>query len=124
MRTSIRNALFHFEPGNVDHNIIRISRLPIVIGALLVGVYLSISGALMQGMTRNYLASPSIMGVRDGAAFLITLCMVIDPGMTSYHMIFYSMVGSALGAGIVFGFGSMIPNGLSPVHLAIFGMRN
>jgi iron complex transport system permease protein len=115
------NALFHFELGNVDHNIIRISRLPRVIGALLVGAYLAISGALMQGMTRNYLASPSIMGVSDGAAFVITLCMVIDPGMTSYHMILYSMVGSALGAGIVFGFGSMIPNGLSPVRLAIIG---
>ncbi|MHB8074121.1 iron chelate uptake ABC transporter family permease subunit [Desulfosporosinus fructosivorans] len=34
------------------------------------------SGALMQGMTRNYLASPAIMGVTDGAAFVITLCMV------------------------------------------------
>jgi len=115
------NALFHFESGNVDHNIIRISRLPRVIGALLVGAYLAISGALMQGMTRNYLASPSIMGVSDGAAFVITLCMVIDPGMSSFHMILYSMVGSALGAGIVFGFGSMITNGLSPVRLAIIG---
>lgn len=115
------NALFHFESGNVDHNIIRISRLPRVIGALLVGAYLAISGALMQGMTRNYLASPSIMGVSDGAAFVITLCMVIDPGMSSFHMILYSMIGSALGAGIVFGFGSMITNGLSPVRLAIIG---
>ncbi|MBU3183537.1 FecCD family ABC transporter permease [Clostridium estertheticum] len=115
------NALFHYDPGNLDHNIIRTSRLPRVIGALLVGAYLAISGALMQGMTRNYLASPSIMGVSDGAAFVITICMVIDPGMTSLHMIFYSMVGSAIGAVIVFGFGSLIPNGLSPVRLAIIG---
>ena len=115
------DALFHFESGNVDHNIIRISRLPRVIGALLVGAYLAISGALMQGMTRNYLASPSIMGVSDGAAFVITLCMVFDPGMSTFHMILYSMIGSALGAGFVFGFGSFIPNGLSPVRLAIIG---
>ena len=115
------DALFHFEPGNVDHSIIRISRLPRVIGALLVGAYLAISGALMQGLTRNYLASPSIMGVSDGAAFVITLCMVINPGMSSFLMIFYSMIGSALGACIVFGFGSFIPNGLSPVRLAIIG---
>lgn len=115
------NALFNYDPGNLDHNIIRTSRLPRVIGALLVGAYLAISGALMQGMTRNYLASPSIMGVSDGAAFVITICMVIDPGMTSLHMIFYSMVGSAIGAGIVFGFGSLIPNGLSPIRLAIIG---
>ncbi|MBU3177886.1 iron ABC transporter permease [Clostridium estertheticum] len=115
------NALFNYDPGNLDHNIIRSSRLPRVMVALLVGAYLAISGALMQGMTRNYLASPSIMGVSDGAAFVITICMVIDPGMTSLHMIFYSMVGSAIGAGIVFGFGSLIPNGLSPVRLAIIG---
>ena len=118
---TVWNALFHFESGNVDHNIIRTSRLPRVIGALLVGAFLAISGALMQGMTRNYLASPSIMGVTDGAAFVITLCMVFDPGMSSFHMILYSMIGSALGAGIVFGFGSLIPNGLSPVRLAIIG---
>lgn len=36
-------------------------------------------------------------------------------------MIIFSMIGSALGAGIVFGFGSLIRNGLSPVRLAIIG---
>lgn len=75
----------------------------------------------MQGMTRNYLASPSIMGVTDGSAFVITLCMVFAPGMSSFHMILFSMLGSALGAGIVFGFGSLLHNGLSPVRLAIIG---
>ena len=42
----------------------------------------------MQGMTRNYLASPSIMGVTDGSAFIITICMVLAPNMSSVHMIF------------------------------------
>jgi iron complex transport system permease protein len=115
------NALFHYDAGNVDHAIIMTSRLPRAIGALLVGAFLAISGALMQGMTRNYLASPSIMGVADGSAFIITISMIFLPNMTSIEMIFLSMVGSALGAGIVFGFGSMLPNGLSPVRLAIIG---
>ncbi|MCI0766125.1 iron ABC transporter permease [Bacillus sp. TL12] len=115
------NALFHFDSGNVNHNIIITSRLPRVVGALLVGAFLAISGALMQGMTRNYLASPSIMGVTDGSAFVITICMVFLPGMSSINMILCSMLGSALGAGIVFGFGSLLRNGLSPVRLAIIG---
>lgn len=115
------NALFHYDSGNVDHNIIWTSRLPRVIGALIVGAFLAISGALMQGMTRNYLASPSIMGVTDGSAFVITLCMVFAPGMSSFNLILFSMIGSALGAWIVFGFGSLILNGLSPVRLAIIG---
>lgn len=113
------NALFHFDSSDVNHNIIITSRLPRVVAALLVGAFLAISGALMQGMTRNYLASPSIMGVTDGAAFVITLCMIFLPGMSSIGMVVCSMIGSALGAGIVFGFGSLLQNGLSPVRLAI-----
>ncbi|MDR4983642.1 FecCD family ABC transporter permease [Bacillus cereus] len=115
------NALFHFDSSDVNHNIIITSRLPRVVAALLVGAFLAISGALMQGMTRNYLASPSIMGVTDGAAFVITLCMIFLPGMSSIGMVLCSMIGSALGAGIVFGFGSLLQNGLSPVRLAIIG---
>ncbi|MEY9978448.1 iron chelate uptake ABC transporter family permease subunit [Lysinibacillus sp. RC79] len=58
-------ALFHFDSENMEHLIIQTSRLPRVIGALLVSAFMAVSGALMQGMTRNYLASPSIMGVAD-----------------------------------------------------------
>ncbi|TYR81424.1 iron ABC transporter permease [Priestia megaterium] len=118
---TVWNALFYYDSENVDHTIIMTSRLPRVLGALLVGAFLAISGALMQGMTRNYLASPSIMGVTDGSAFIITICMVFMPDLSSIQLILYSMVGSALGAGIVFGFGSLLPNGLSPVRLAIIG---
>ncbi|AZQ46754.1 FecCD family ABC transporter permease [Bacillus sp. GX] len=118
---TVWNALFHFDSSDVNHNIIITSRLPRVVAALLVGAFLAISGALMQGMTRNYLASPSIMGVTDGAAFVITLCMIFLPGMSSIGMVVCSMIGSALGAGIVFGFGSLLQNGLSPVRLAIIG---
>ncbi|MDD1370887.1 iron chelate uptake ABC transporter family permease subunit, partial [Bacillus sp. MHSD17] len=118
---TVWNALFHFDSSVVNHNIIITSRLPRVVAALLVGAFLAISGALMQGMTRNYLASPSIMGVTDGAAFVITLCMIFLPGMSSIGMVVCSMIGSALGAGIVFGFGSLLQNGLSPVRLAIIG---
>lgn len=118
---TVWNALFHFDSSDVNHNIIITSRLPRVVAALLVGAFLAISGALMQGMTRNYLASPSIMGVTDGAAFVITLSMIFLPGMSSIGMVLCSMIGSALGAGIVFGFGSLLQNGLSPVRLAIIG---
>lgn len=118
---TVWNALFYYDSENVDHNIIITSRLPRVLSALLVGAFLAISGALMQGMTRNYLASPSIMGVTDGSAFIITICMIFIPDLSSVQMILYSMAGSLLGAGIVFGFGSLLHNGLSPVRLAIIG---
>lgn len=118
---TIREALFHFDAGNVNHQIIIHSRLPRAVGALLIGAFLAISGALMQGMTRNYLASPSIMGVSDGSAFAITLCMVFMPDSNSMEMILYSFMGSALSIVIVFGLASLLPGGLSPVHMAILG---
>ncbi|QLY78247.1 FecCD family ABC transporter permease [Clostridium intestinale] len=117
----IRDAFLNFDGENVNHQIIMYSRIPRVIGALLIGAFLAISGALMQGMTRNYLASPSIMGVSDGSVFAITICMIFFPDTSSLNMIFYSFIGSAIGAGLVFGLASLTPNGMSPVRLAIIG---
>lgn len=119
--STIWEAFTAYDEGNTDHAIIITSRLPRVLTAMLVGAFLAVSGAIMQGMTRNYLASPSIMGVTDGSAFVITICMIVLPNMASIEMILFSMVGSALGAGIVYGFGSLIPKGLTPVRLAIIG---
>lgn len=119
--STIWQAITQFDANNVDHNIIMSSRLPRVVAALFAGSALAVSGALMQGVTRNYLASPSLMGVNDGSVFVITLAMVFLPGLSNVQMILLSMVGSALGAGLVFGFGSLVKNGLSPVRLAIIG---
>jgi len=114
-------SIFAFDPNSVDHQIIRSSRLPRVIGAMLIGAFLAVSGALMQGMTRNYLASPSIMGVSDGSVFAVTLFMVLMPNASSGLYIVSSLVGSAIGAAVVFGLAWLIPGGMRPVQLAILG---
>ncbi|MCH1627499.1 FecCD family ABC transporter permease [Ferdinandcohnia quinoae] len=118
---TVWEAIAHFNETNIDHQIIRTGRIPRAIAVLLVGAFLAVAGAIMQGITRNYLASPSLMGVNDGSAFVITLAIVFFPGLSNIQMIFGSMAGSAIGAGLVFGFGSLIRNGLSPVRLAIIG---
>lgn len=115
------DAVVRFDAGNMDHQIIRTSRIPRVLGALLIGALLAVSGALMQGMTRNALASPSIMGISDGSVFAITLCMAFLPGTSSMTMIGYSLAGSALGACLVFGMSRLLPGGSSPVMLAVLG---
>lgn len=117
----VRHAFVQFDESNVNHQIIIHSRLPRAIGALLIGAFLAVSGAIMQGVTRNYLASPSIMGVSDGAIFAITLCMILIPNSGSFSMILYSLVGSALAAAVVYGLATLVPDGLSPVRLAILG---
>ncbi len=54
--STIWEAFVHFDSSNMEHLVIRTARIPRVLGALLVGAFIAISGALMQGMTRNYLA--------------------------------------------------------------------
>ncbi|UQZ35988.1 ferrichrome ABC transporter permease [Paenibacillus sp. PK3_47] len=118
---AVRDAVFHMDPDNIDHVIVQTSRIPRTAGALLIGAFLAVSGALMQGMTRNYLASPSIMGISDGSVFAVTLCMVFLPEASSMAMILYSLAGSALGAFLVFGMAKLLPGGVSPLTLAVLG---
>lgn len=116
------DAIFNFDESNVDYIIIRNNRLPRSTAVLVVGGFLAVAGSIMQGITRNYLASPSLMGVNDGSAFLITIAMVFYPGLSNGSLILVSIIGSVIGAVLVLGIGSSIKNGLSPVRLAIIGI--
>ena len=118
---NIWQVITNFDETNIDHQIIWTGRIPRALAVLMVGAFLAVAGSVMQGITRNYLASPSLMGVNDGSAFVITLAIVFLPGLSNFEMIVLSMIGSALGASLVLGFGSLIKNGLSPVRLAIIG---
>ena len=75
---TVWQSMTAFDPSDVDHQIIRTGRIPRVAAVLLVGAFLAVAGAVMQGITRNYLASPSLMGVNDGSAFVITLAIVFS----------------------------------------------
>ncbi|MFJ7952956.1 FecCD family ABC transporter permease [Lysinibacillus sp. NPDC096418] len=119
--STIWKAFVHFDPTNMEHLIIRSSRIPRVLGALLVGAFIAISGALMQGMTRNYLASPDIMGVTDGSVFIITISMIFLPNLQPLTLIFFSFIGSILGVAFVFGIAKITPGGLTPISLVIIG---
>ena len=120
-KEAVYDAIFKFDENNVDHLIIKNNRLPRAIAVLVVGGFLAVAGAIMQGITRNYLASPSLMGVNDGSAFFITVAMVFYPGLSNGSLILVSIIGSIVGALLVLGIGSTIKNGLSPVRLAIIG---
>ena len=55
------------------------SRLPRVLGALLAGSALAVSGAILQAVLQNPLASPNIIGVNSGAGLMVLLCSVFLP---------------------------------------------
>lgn len=118
---TVWNAIFQFDSDLTAHQIIRELRLPRGVAAALVGAALAISGAIMQGMTRNPLASPSIMGVTDGAAFAIAIAFAFFPGTSYVGLMFWSFLGAGFGAAIVFVVGAFSRGGLTPVKLALAG---
>ena len=60
--------------GGFEGNIFWYVRLPRTLACLLAGAGLSVSGAVIQNVLANKLASPSIIGVNAGAGFAVTLC--------------------------------------------------
>ncbi|WP_170008099.1 FecCD family ABC transporter permease [Bacillus fonticola] len=118
---TVWEAVFFFDASLTEHNIIQELRLPRALTAALVGAFLAVSGAIMQGMTKNPLASPSIMGVMDGAAFSLALVFAFYPAASFVQMMGFSFVGAAFGAMLVFGVAMMAKGGMSPVKLALAG---
>ncbi|SMQ61915.1 iron complex transport system permease protein [Bacillus sp. OV166] len=119
---TVWEAVSHFNPELTSHQIIQEIRMPRAIGAVLVGALLAVSGAVMQGLTRNPLASPSIMGVTDGAAFALVITLAFFPTATMLGLTFSSFIGAGLGVILVFTIGAFSKGGLTPVKLALAGV--
>ncbi|MEM6836674.1 MAG: iron ABC transporter permease [Cyanobacteria bacterium P01_C01_bin.120] len=114
--STVWQALFNFD-GSTDHLIIRTVRLPRALLAVMVGAALAVAGAITQGLTRNPLATPDILGVNVGAALAMVLAIFIrGSGSVSF-----AFVGAAIAAVTVYGLGSMGRSGLTPIKLVIAG---
>ncbi|WP_077306180.1 FecCD family ABC transporter permease [Terribacillus halophilus] len=118
---TVWNSIFHYDTTNTSHQIIQRLRLPRAVAAVLIGAMLAASGAIMQGMTRNPLASPQIMGVTSGATFMIAIALVFLPDLSNVNLLLFAFAGAGLGLGLVFGVGLLARTGLTPVKLALAG---
>ncbi|MBM7541966.1 FecCD family ABC transporter permease [Amphibacillus cookii] len=119
--STIWESLTQFNPDLTTHQIIYELRLPRVLAAALVGAFLAISGVIMQGITQNPLASPSIMGVSAGAAFMIAIAFAFFSTISQMGLMIWAFIGAGFGAGLVFLIGQLSKTGLSPVKLALAG---
>jgi len=105
--------------GTANYHIIWNIRLPRTIVSVLVGASLSLSGAIIQGVMRNSLASPSIIGVSSGAGFTALLILILFPQY--YHLV---PLGAFVGAFIVtmLIYGLAWKDGLLPNRLILAGV--
>jgi iron complex transport system permease protein len=101
--------------------IIREIRLPREIGAVVVGAALSVAGAIMQGLTRNPLADPGLLGLTAGAKAALALSIAFIPALNYYGIMVACFIGAAVGAIMVFGIGALKKGGFSPLRIVLAG---
>ncbi|ODT82816.1 MAG: iron ABC transporter permease [Pelagibacterium sp. SCN 64-44] len=118
---TVIDALTHFDEKIFDHVIIRNLRLPRAVIAIVVGSSLALAGALMQGVTRNPLADPALLGLTSGAAFAVVIGTALF-GLTSMAIIPWVAMAGALGAAaLVYVIARLVPGGATPLSLTLAG---
>lgn len=103
------------------HVVVTELRVPRTEVGLLVGAALGAAGALMQGVTRNPLAEPGILGINAGAAFAVVLAIFLLDISTVLLYAWFALLGAGLTAVLLYTLGSSGRDGATPIKLALAG---
>jgi len=118
---TIWNAFANYDPNSASETVVREMRVPRTLLGLTVGAALGLSGAILQGVTRNPLAEPGIMGINSGAAaFIVFGIMVLGTQQLSTY-IWLGFLGAAVATVAVYAVASFGREGATPVKLALAG---
>jgi iron complex transport system permease protein len=115
------DSFVSFQSENTFHQLIREVRLPRALTAALVGAALAVAGTIMQGLTRNPLADPSIIGITHGAGLAIAISFAFISSGSYWVLLLWSFGGSAVGAILILAFSMMSKDRISPVTLTLAG---
>lgn len=115
-----------FGYGNEKQHLILFEfRLPRIIISVLVGMGLAVSGCVLQGISRNSLADPGILGINAGAGLTVILFISFFPS-TAAAPVFLLPVLAFLGAGItatiIYTLAYKRNEGISPMRLILTGV--
>lgn len=113
-------ALASFDPAVTDHVVIR-ARVDRTLAGVAVGAALAVAGTAMQGMTRNPLADPGILGLNAGASAAVVLGIFVLSISRVVEFMAFAFAGAALGTVAVYAVASLGRDGATPVKLALAG---
>ncbi|MCM3707849.1 iron ABC transporter permease [Cytobacillus firmus] len=117
----IWDSFVSFQAGQIEHQLIREVRIPRALAAALIGAALAVAGTIMQGITRNPLADPSIIGITHGAGLAIAISLAFVSSGSYWILLIWSFAGSAAGAMLVLSFSMISKERISPVTLTLAG---
>ena len=96
-------------------------RLPRMVAAILVGAAMAQAGAMMQGITRNVIADPGLLGINAGAGLALILGYAIFGSLHYSQILVICLLGSCLAAGLVFGLSYQVQKGYHQLRLILSG---
>ncbi|MPM13545.1 putative siderophore transport system permease protein YfiZ [bioreactor metagenome] len=107
--------------GTSEQIVIQSSRMPRALTALFIGAALSVSGVLMQTLTKNPMASPGLLGVNSGAAFFMVFVYSFFPSLGTNYSILFSFIGAALSVVLVYTLAGGLKGHIQTFDLTISG---
>ena len=116
------NALFDYDDRIQGQIVVRELRVPRTLLGAVAGACLAVAGAITQGVTRNPLGAPGILGVNTGASFAIVTAIFVGGFVSPEGYVWFSFIGAAGAAVLVYAVASVGPGGASPVKLALAGV--
>ncbi|MEV6671780.1 iron ABC transporter permease [Streptomyces sp. NPDC051162] len=118
--SQVFDALWHGTPGKTTA-VVRDMRLPRTVVGLMVGAALAIAGTVLQGITRNPIADPGILGISHGASLGVVLAMTFAGVQTLSGYVWWAFAGAALASVAVYTVAARGRGGATPVKLALAG---
>lgn len=118
---TVFDALVAPDAQTFDHMIIWDLRLPRALIALIVGATLSVAGAMMQGVTRNPLADPGILGLMAGASFAVVMFTNLTGSASPAWIPWVAALGALAAAIVVYAIAVWAPGGATPATLTLAG---
>ncbi|MEZ7006038.1 FecCD family ABC transporter permease [Streptomyces sp. AD55] len=114
------DALLH-GGTSADAQVVRSMRVPRTVIGVMVGAALAVAGMVLQGITRNPIAEPGILGISQGASMGV-VCAIAFLGVHSLTgYVWYAFVGAGVAAVLIYTVASSGRGGASPVKLALAG---
>jgi iron complex transport system permease protein len=118
---TIWKAFADFDPSSASETVIREMRVPRTLIGVLAGAALGVSGTILQGVTRNPLADPGIMGINAGAAACIVFGIMVLGTQDISTYVWLAFLGAGAATATVYGVASFGREGATPVKLALAG---
>ena len=117
----VLDAIFWPDLSDNDHRAVINERLPRTVLGLLGGAALGMAGVLLQGLTRNPIADPGLLGINAGASLAVVASITFLGVSGPNQYVWFAFVGAAVAALLVYGVASIGRDGATPVRLALVG---